>query len=335
MRFPPSGLPVLRVRDVIDLVALLPHLLGFQPRESLVAVALRGPRDRVRFTLRVDLPPASDRAAVAEECARRMTLADAEAVLLFVVTEQTFARDGPLPESELVAAVRAAVVEPVRAALHVGAGRVTCYDARAAGCCPVEGTAFDPDGPEALRVAAAHVLGGRVVHADREAVVRSVAAAQGEAANVFRNCAEQVLATDTLAGDRYAQALAAALASAGADGGAPVGTDDIAVLALGWRDPLIRDEMLGRLASDDAALDAVVREVAARSAPAYDASAAAVLAWSAYLHGEGVVAFAAVERCLATDPAHSLGRLLDEMLAAQVPPEVLREASARFAPGVS
>ena len=37
--------PTIRVNDPIDMVSLVPYLLGFHPDESLVLVALRGGRE--------------------------------------------------------------------------------------------------------------------------------------------------------------------------------------------------------------------------------------------------------------------------------------------------
>ena len=38
------------------LLTLVPHLLGFVPEASLVVIGVALPRDRVRVTLRYDLP---------------------------------------------------------------------------------------------------------------------------------------------------------------------------------------------------------------------------------------------------------------------------------------
>ncbi len=50
----------LRVREPRELLALLPYQLGFQPRSSAVAVALRPPRGRVGLVARVDLADLAD-----------------------------------------------------------------------------------------------------------------------------------------------------------------------------------------------------------------------------------------------------------------------------------
>ncbi|HUX69871.1 MAG TPA: DUF4192 domain-containing protein [Cellulomonadaceae bacterium] len=50
----------IRVREPRELIALIPHQLGFQPDESAVVVSLREPRGRVGLVARVDLDDLSD-----------------------------------------------------------------------------------------------------------------------------------------------------------------------------------------------------------------------------------------------------------------------------------
>ncbi|RYV50330.1 DUF4192 domain-containing protein [Pengzhenrongella frigida] len=50
----------IRVREPRELLALLPHQLGFRPQESAVAVSLRHPRGRVGLIARVDLDDLGD-----------------------------------------------------------------------------------------------------------------------------------------------------------------------------------------------------------------------------------------------------------------------------------
>ena len=52
--------PVYTAHDVADLFNLLPAALGFAPHESICAIATSGPRQRLGFTMRVDLPDQDD-----------------------------------------------------------------------------------------------------------------------------------------------------------------------------------------------------------------------------------------------------------------------------------
>ncbi|WP_315096174.1 DUF4192 domain-containing protein [uncultured Cellulomonas sp.] len=52
----------LRVSEPREILALVPHRLGFRPRDSAVAVSLRAPRGAVGLVVRVDLPHLADEA---------------------------------------------------------------------------------------------------------------------------------------------------------------------------------------------------------------------------------------------------------------------------------
>ena len=61
---PPTA-PVTRLRNPGELLAALPYLIGFHPRDSLLFVAFGGSSGRrIELTQRVDLPPADDAPAV-------------------------------------------------------------------------------------------------------------------------------------------------------------------------------------------------------------------------------------------------------------------------------
>lgn len=49
-----------RMSDIRELLALVPHRLGFRPQDSAVAVSLRSPRGRVGLVVRVDLSHLAD-----------------------------------------------------------------------------------------------------------------------------------------------------------------------------------------------------------------------------------------------------------------------------------
>ena len=74
---------VVRAGSPATLLRLIPHLLGFVPEASLIVIGVAPPRDRIRVTLRYDLPdpPAADLVAeIAEHAlgvlsAQRLTAA--------------------------------------------------------------------------------------------------------------------------------------------------------------------------------------------------------------------------------------------------------------------
>ena len=101
--------------------------------------------------------------------------------------------------------------------------------------------------------------------------------------------------------------------------------DDAAALTVRLHDIEFRDAVISRLAAHDDTLERLVADVARLAQPPYDAPAAAVLAMSAYLRGDGVVAGAAAERALDTDPSYSLAQLVLDCLARQLDPAAVRE----------
>ena len=57
----PPTTPVARLRDPGDLLAAVPYLIGFHPRDSLLFIAFGGRSGRrIELTQRVDLPAADD-----------------------------------------------------------------------------------------------------------------------------------------------------------------------------------------------------------------------------------------------------------------------------------
>jgi len=71
-----SAAPVIRLSDPTEVVAGLPALFGFRPRESLIFLAVERPRGRLGFRARVDLP-VGDEVADAATSAPLATLATA------------------------------------------------------------------------------------------------------------------------------------------------------------------------------------------------------------------------------------------------------------------
>src|SRR5215218_4174549 len=94
--------PVLRVRDQGELVAAVPAMLGFHPRESLVLMATGGRSGRrLGLTLRVDLPPpghpdyAEHVEIIVASAVRGLLLDDPAGAIAIVVSEPGPARGDP------------------------------------------------------------------------------------------------------------------------------------------------------------------------------------------------------------------------------------------------
>src|SRR4051812_50152036 len=94
-----TEMPVVRLTSPGEIAAAVPHLCGFVPSESLVAVSLRGDRRRIGLTLRFDLPviEAVADTANAEEGAGRPAPDGAAPILLVVYTEKPRTRPPASP----------------------------------------------------------------------------------------------------------------------------------------------------------------------------------------------------------------------------------------------
>src|SRR5437588_9391430 len=97
--------PQVRLRDPGDLIAAVPHLLGFHPIESLVLVTLHGSRaSRVGLTLRTDLPPPGRQEELVAALMAPVRQHDATAACLVVVGGGSADPPGP-PHRQVVGAV--------------------------------------------------------------------------------------------------------------------------------------------------------------------------------------------------------------------------------------
>lgn len=168
------------VRGADDLVAAIPHLVGFPPESSLVLVSVKGGgrRSRLGLVARFDLPPADKRrrrvrdatsawvGAAAGEAARVILRDRPEQVVALVFDHHT---PGPLPWRRLVERLRddlRTAGVPVLDLLLVDGDRFWSYLCGDSGCCPSEGRVV----PEASPVAAEFVARGSSPLASRAAL---------------------------------------------------------------------------------------------------------------------------------------------------------------------
>jgi hypothetical protein len=334
-----------RLTDPGEVAAALPHLIGFRPRESLVAVSLRGPGgSRLGLTARTDLPTAAHRQPVLGDLVRALATDRPAAVLLLVVSDGDDDRDagsGPadLPHRPLVhEAVLAfsAAGMAVRQVLLVRHDRWWSYDCDALCCRPGAGTPL-PGGTSAL--AAASAVTGQVVDSDRAALVRRLApigflAAEGMARacdevgdDLARRTAE--LGWDAVAEEGWA-AVQAAVDAAGPGSVEGLTDRQVARLAWGLRDVDLRDRALTLALGRSAAAAEVVWTELTRRAPApLDAAPATLLAVTAWVRGAGALANVALQRALTSEPTYTLAVLLRSALDACLPPAEMRRVIRR------
>lgn len=172
-----SNARVVRVAGPEDLLAYIPYRLGFEPVESVVAVSLTGPRQRVGLVARVDLadlrvrrpgePDGPDGGATARWLTDHLVAdgADRAVVVLYTATDATAPSGAARRAADLLRARidRRLPGTEVWLVAPTGFRALDCSDPL---CCPAEGRPLAV--LKGSRVAAHMVLEGRTVAGTRE-----------------------------------------------------------------------------------------------------------------------------------------------------------------------
>ena len=330
----------LRLSSPRDIVDAVPYLVGFQPQDSLVVLSLRGERSRIGLTARVDLPAPDDAVACARHlagCLKRDHAARAIVVLYPPSGGPSHVSVQPLAEAmtEQLARARIDVCE----ALCVCDGRWWSLRCTDDACCPPEGTPVSHGGTSAY--AAAMTLNGRVVLASRQELVRTLDPVAGvaRAAMAYALPRARAQLTERVTAGFGLEVAAESLElfrvavrgrlsvdpAAGHD--TTRSADDTARLIVGLDHVRARDEVLTWF--DDEWGDAtrgLLVELVRHAVPPHEVPPLTVLAWIAYLQGDGAFAGIALDRALAANPAYGLAQLLDQVLLGPLNPEVFRSA---------
>jgi hypothetical protein len=326
---------VLRVSRVEDVVATVPYLVGFVPTESLVAVALCGPRERLTFSVRIDLTPPEHDDKLAELIAAQMERAKADAVILCLYTDPPPA-PGHLPRTALVETLQRRLPMPVRDALLIHDDRFWSYVCPDPECCPPGGRRLAPDDPGATAIAAAYAMHGHALMPSRDAVVATIAPVTGPAAASMEQAVERVGAALLSLGEEVALASARTLLDEllcrYASPPAQFTHDEAAQLVLALHDIEFRDHALRRCADDLETARPLFTDLVRHAPLPLAAPACAALGFIAYVLGDGVVASTALERALDCEPGYSMAELLLIALRGQVPPREIRAVWTRAQP---
>ena len=321
----------LRVGSPTDLLAIVPHLLGFVPDHSLVIVGARGPTHRIEVTFRFDLPDPPDRQAAAAIAAHAVKVLASQQFTLAVVIGY-----GPGPLVTQVAdGIRQAITGTgleLRDVLRVEAGRYWSYLCTNPVCCPPAGVPFDLAGHPAS--VAMTVTSGRGVLASRDDLAATIDSLTGPAAEAMRR--------ETARAERIAARLIARTAATGIparvviehglkavqaaittyrNGGTIELAGQFAWLTVALSHLWVRDDAWARM--DPAHRDAhqqLWTDLARHAQPGYVAAPASLLAFTAWQAGNGALANLALDRAQADQPAYSLAQLLRDTIDAGTPP---------------
>ena len=334
---PQAGSVRVRAGSPEALLAIVPHLLGFIPRDSLVVIGLQPPDHLIKVTLRYDLPDPPG-AGVAEDIAAHAVgvIGSQRLATLVAVGYGPPVRVDLVADALGAAAGRAGI--DVADILRVENGCYWSYLCADEACCPVAGTPFEP-GAHAVAVAMADA--GHPVLADRSDVAARIAPLDGIAAESMRQATRRAerRVSRLLAKVRKSARLGAARRVIAAEGlnavssviatyraGGSYATDyQLAWITVALRDLRVRDDAWARM--DPAHLDAHRRlwtDVTRRAQPGYVAAPASLLAFVAWQAGDGALANVALDRALADEPRYSMALLLRQVITAGAPPALAR-----------
>lgn len=323
--------PPARVRGLSDLAAVVPYLLGFVPRDSLVCVGLEG--NRIGLVARTDLSELTttvtgdqQEAAGVDQLLAALARSGAQGLVALVISSDR-------PGQQLIERLRASALHWQLRLLDIGwqwqdrCRSVLCDDAS---CCAAEGTAVDAACPAATTAA----YGGTLVLPDRTDVQAEFClppAAQREllepALAEWENRAVRHMIAGHGPRHQAAQSAAVWAAARAADEAAAAGRSlppladvRLAQLAVALVDITVRDALWLALDSGQLHGQGLWLELARAVPPPYDAAPLFLLGWRCWRHGDGLRAGLAATAALASDAGYSAARLLLDALHAQVDP---------------
>lgn len=292
-------------RGPADLIAVVPYLLGFHPHDSVVLMTFGAAET---FHARVDLPlDQDDQAAVAEMLVDVVVRHGVRRVAVLLYTADRWAA-ATFHDAVLPAMTRRAV--EVLDVVRVGTERF--HDA---------GDPDDPGTPYDLKAhpfTAEQVLEGTVVHTSRAELAASLdpvepgeLAAVGAAASAFSDgrrdpVREAAWVRRTLRAHLSGRALPVA---------------DVARLLVLLDDEHLRDVAWAEMTRRDARRHLELWRGVVRRCPAdLLAPPASLLAFAAWLDGNGALAWCALDRVTAVAPAYPMARFVGTLLEQAVPP---------------
>jgi hypothetical protein len=305
--------PVFVAHDVGDLLSAVPTFFGFVPTESVIAVATHGPRVRLGFRMRLDLPPPSDVEDAADLIEGHIRRQCPDGVVLFVISRRE-SLSALILDALLCRFADIDIVACARAdGEHYwvpGEAVAESYDSRLSHPAVVGAIAA---GQEIL--ASRDELERRFAPVDDSAVAEALEAQLGAmleflAQRPNREEVEQAALAHTLS-----------VVQRASHDDRQLPPHDIAALAL-WSSIMVGCTALAaQIRRDNAATMVQVWSDVARRAPlAMGISALGLAALAAWTSGDGVQASIAAERANALDPDNGLAVTVLELLRHGVDP---------------
>lgn len=308
-------------RSPLDLVAVVPHLLGFHPEDSVVLLTFGGGDV---FHARIDLPVLEDdQAAVVDVLTEVVGRHGVGRVALLLYTDEPWVA-ATFHDVAVPRLVRAGV--EVLDVLRVAHGRYHRADE-----IDDPGTTYDL---KAHPFTAEQVVRGEVVHANRAELAATLDRIDDADAEAVEAAAARFdVGFEGLVAFVNADRLCREIADHArwlqrtirrhVRRGRPLSADDAGrVLVLVAGIPL-RDVAWAEMSREDAQRHVDLwRDLVRRSPRELRPAPACLLAFAAWLSGHGALAWCALDRCVEIDPEYSMAACIAELLERAVPPSV-------------
>jgi hypothetical protein len=324
-----------RIGSAEGILAVVPHLLGFRPADSLVVLGIGGPHARIRLAFRYDLPDPPDNELSADIAEHAVSVLGRQHLAMAVAVGY-----GPgstvTPVMDVVGpALREAGIAS-QDMLRVEGGRYWSYTCQDVECCPPDGMPFDTKAhpaSAALTAAGLTVLAGRSELARTLAPVAEAVASMQAAVGRARQRAGELIDLPAAAGggdpflpiaDAGRKSVKQAIAKY-RRGGKVTDHEEMAWLGLTLSDLRVRDDAWARMDPDFHESHERLWVDLVRHVPTeFVAAPAALLAFTAWQAGNGALASVAIERVLDADPQYSMALLISDALHAGLPPSAAR-----------
>jgi hypothetical protein len=314
----------IRLDDPGELIAALPHLLGFQPSDSLVLVTRHGRGEPLGPTVRADLPAAEEADALFHHLADVLVRQHVASALAVVI-----GREHP-PGRALIETL--GVVLDARGVELGHAYRIPEIASGARWCCygPDRCGGALPD-PGSSRLAAAGVLDGEVTFTSRAELESLLEPDAAEALSRRRAALDQGGGSAPRSARAGLKLLLAHIQAAGSEAAhAPLGDGVIVALLAALAEHRVRDAVLWPGPHAEAAERLWL--TLTRAAPAPErAEPACLLGLCAYLRGNGALGNIALRAAGHANPDHRLTQLLGAATGQAIAPgelgELVRTAS--------
>lgn len=306
--------PMARIRDLHDLLGVIPHLLGFHPAESLVVVVID--QARVKLTARADLDELEGEGHL-QLLLDRLLLRWPGASVWVVAYSSSESRGWRTLQ---------------RARAHLGdvlAGEPMCVCGGWYRVGDPHGTRLRHD-PTSTPSAASATLHGLQARPNRGQLRRTVRAEADQAYEAECAWVRGLERANALTSHERGALMATAVVD-GLNQPARLTRDELVWLGLLAADPKARDRALIAITHENSELSVELWSLVVRACPhGVQGHALALLGWSAWVNGDGALQCVCLEELDLLGESLHLQRVLDSINQAIVPPSYWHELRAEM-----